>query len=601
VSAVGPVFDAVSGYLVRRSRWSPAEVAFWVFAFSTIWLFPGKYLIMKDAAILALFALSLDLILGYAGIISLGQAAFFGLAGYFSGLVAKYGFINEPVIALVCSGLVAAALGFVTSFLVLRGSDLTRLMVTLGVSLMLGEIANRYSGLTGGADGLQGVDIAPVLGLFRFDLYGHTGYIYCLIVLFICFLLARRVVYSPFGLSLRALKGNALRASAIGIPVKRRMVAIYTLSAGIAGIAGGLLTQTTAFCSLDVFSFDRSADLLLVLIIGGSGYLYGGLIGAVIYKFLQDWVASLTPQYWQFWIGFMLVVIVLVGRERVEEWTALVRATIVRFGARSSRVPPRSAALRPTDLKIMPILETIDLEKRFGGIVAAHDLSLSIEKGARHALIGPNGAGKTTVINLLTGVLKPTDGRIILDGKDITALAPHQRVRLGMARTFQINQLFPDLTPLESIGQAISERMGTGAQWWRVIGSKAAVTDEIVEILERFRLVDVMHERTAILPYGKQRLLEIALAFACRPQVLLLDEPAAGVPDVERHELLATIEALPAEVTVLLIEHDMDLVFSFADRITVLVNGGLLVDGPPEEVARDPRVKSVYLGEELDA
>jgi ABC-type branched-subunit amino acid transport system ATPase component len=249
----------------------------------------------------------------------------------------------------------------------------------------------------------------------------------------------------------------------------------------------------------------------------------------------------------------------------------------------------------------MPILETIRLEKRFGGIVAAHDLSLAIEKGARHALIGPNGAGKTTVINLLTGVLKPTAGSIILDGKDITALAPHQRVRLGMARTFQINQLFLDLTPLESIGQAISERLGTGAHWWRVIGSKSAVTDEIVGILERFHLVDVMHERTAILPYGKQRLLEIALAFACRPQVLLLDEPAAGVPEAERHELLATIAALPEEVTVLLIEHDMDLVFSFADRISVLVNGGLLVDGAPEDVARDPRVKTAYLGEELDA
>ncbi len=249
----------------------------------------------------------------------------------------------------------------------------------------------------------------------------------------------------------------------------------------------------------------------------------------------------------------------------------------------------------------MPILETVHLEKRFGGIVATNNLSLAIEKGARHALIGPNGAGKTTVINLLTGVLSPTDGRIILDGKDITALAPHQRVRLGMARTFQINQLFPDLTPLESIGQAISERMGIGAQWWRVIGSKASVTEEIVGILERFRLVEVMHERTAILPYGKQRLLEIALAFACRPQVLLLDEPAAGVPEAERHELLATVAALPAEVTVLLIEHDMDLVFSFADRISVLVNGALLVDGAPEEVARDPRVKSVYLGEELDA
>ncbi len=249
----------------------------------------------------------------------------------------------------------------------------------------------------------------------------------------------------------------------------------------------------------------------------------------------------------------------------------------------------------------MPLLETVGLEKRFGGIVAAHNVNLAVEKGARHALIGPNGAGKTTVINMLTGVLKPTAGRIILDGRDITGLAPHQRVRLGMARTFQINQLFLALTPLESIGLVVSERLGLGGDWWRLVGSKSAVTGEIVEIAERFRLTDVMHERAAILPYGKQRHLEIALAFACRPHLLLLDEPAAGVPEAERHELLATIEALPANVTVLLIEHDMDLVFSFADRISVLVNGTLFVDGAPEEVARDPRVKAVYLGEELNA
>jgi len=249
----------------------------------------------------------------------------------------------------------------------------------------------------------------------------------------------------------------------------------------------------------------------------------------------------------------------------------------------------------------MPILEMIRLEKRFGGIVAAHDISLAVERGARRALIGPNGAGKTTVVNLLTGVLKPTGGRILLDGVDVTALEPYRRVRLGMARTFQINQLFADLTPLESIGLAVSERMGFGRDWWRLVGSRRGITSEIADILERFRLADVMHQRTATLPYGKQRLLEIALAFACRPRVLLLDEPAAGVPDAERHELLATIAALPQEVTVLLIEHDMDLVFSFADRISVLVNGALLVDGAPEEVARDPRVKAVYLGEELDA
>ena len=342
-----PVLAAdVAAYLKRRGRWSPLEIAFWIFAFASIWLFPDKYLILKDTAILALFALSLDLILGYAGIISLGQAAFFGVAGYFSGLVAKYGIIDEPIIALVCSGLVAAAFGFVTSFLVLRGSDLTRLMVTLGVSLMLGEIANRYANITGGADGLQGVDIAPILGRWNFDLYGHNGYVYCLIVLFVCFVIARRIVYSPFGLSLRAVKGNALRAAAIGIPVKWRLVAIYTIAAGFAGIAGGLLTQTTAFCSLDVFSLDRSADLLLVLIIGGTGYLYGGLIGAVIYKFLQDWIATLTPQYWQFWIGLVLVVIVLVGRERVEGWIAAARGSLVRLGGRAwTRIRPRSAAL----------------------------------------------------------------------------------------------------------------------------------------------------------------------------------------------------------------------------------------------------------------
>jgi branched-chain amino acid transport system ATP-binding protein len=240
------------------------------------------------------------------------------------------------------------------------------------------------------------------------------------------------------------------------------------------------------------------------------------------------------------------------------------------------------------------VLETVGLEKHFGGIAAVAGVSLKIEKGARHALIGPNGAGKTTVVNLLTGVLKPSAGRILLEGEDITSLEAYKRVQRGLARTFQINQLFLDLTPLESVGLAISERLGAGAQWWRLVGTNPVVVEEIVEILGRFHL-------TGNLPYGKQRLLEIALAIACRPRVLLLDEPAAGVPEDERHEILATVAALPADVSVLLIEHDMDIVFSFADRISVLVNGALFVDGAPEEVARDPRVKAVYLGESLDA
>ena len=248
----------------------------------------------------------------------------------------------------------------------------------------------------------------------------------------------------------------------------------------------------------------------------------------------------------------------------------------------------------------MPILETIGLEKRFGGIVAAHNVNLTVEKGARHALIGPNGAGKTTVINLLTGVLKPNSGRILLEGNDITDLTVHARVLRGLSRTFQINQLYPDLTPIETIGLAVSERLGRGGDWWRVMGTRDDVNAEIAENLERFRLTDVMNEVTATLPYGKQRLLEIAVAIATKPRVLLLDEPAAGVPESERHDILAAVAHLPRDVTVLLIEHDMDLVFSFADRISVLVNGAMLVEGAPDEVARDPRVKAVYLGEAAD-
>jgi branched-chain amino acid transport system ATP-binding protein len=247
----------------------------------------------------------------------------------------------------------------------------------------------------------------------------------------------------------------------------------------------------------------------------------------------------------------------------------------------------------------MPVvLETISLVKQFNGIVASDNVSLQIEKGARHALIGPNGAGKTTLINLLTGVSRATSGNILLDGEDITDLSTYKRARLGIVRTFQINQLFSDLTPLETIGLAVSERRGQGLDWWRIVGSRPDLVAEVVEILERFHLTDVIDKRTGVLPYGKQRLLEIAVAIACRPRVLLLDEPAAGVPEDERHEILAAVAALPSDVSVLLIEHDMDIVFSFADRISVLVNGALFAEGTPEQVAHDVRVKAVYLGEE---
>jgi branched-chain amino acid transport system permease protein len=320
----------VSSHALRRARWRASEIAFWILALACAFLFPSRYLIMTDIVRLALFALSLDLILGYAGIVSLGHAAFFGVGAYSAGLLALHGIVNEPVLALLVAGLAATIVGFATSFLVIRGVDLTRLMVTLGIALLLEALAERFSNITGGTDGLQGIEMQPILGLFAFDMFGKVGFFYCLTVLFALFLLARRIVHSPFGLSLRAIRNNPLRASAIGVPVNRRLIAVYTLAAFYAGIAGALFTQTTALASLDVFSFERSADLMLVLVIGGTGYLYGGLIGAVVFKMLQELFQTITPQYWLFWIGLVLVVIVLVGRARMHRWALFLPNLIIK-------------------------------------------------------------------------------------------------------------------------------------------------------------------------------------------------------------------------------------------------------------------------------
>jgi branched-chain amino acid transport system ATP-binding protein len=242
------------------------------------------------------------------------------------------------------------------------------------------------------------------------------------------------------------------------------------------------------------------------------------------------------------------------------------------------------------------VLSCAGLVKKFGGITATSDVTLDLRRGARHALIGPNGAGKTTLVNLLTGVLEPTAGRIVLEGQDITRLAPHLRVRRGMVRTFQINQLFSSMTPLQTLALVVSQQRGLGGKFWQALGRDRGVTERSEQLLERFRLAEVMDIPTEYLAYGKRRLLEIAIALACEPRVLLLDEPVAGVPAGEREEILQTVAALPADVSVLLIEHDMDLVFSFARRMTVLVNGAVLTEGDPDQIAADPRVREVYLG-----
>jgi branched-chain amino acid transport system permease protein len=299
--------------LKAAASWRPPEVAFWLLAVAAYFLLPRQLVLLSRVVVMGLFALSLDLILGYAGIISLGHAAFFGLGGYAAGILAQHGW-GEPLSGLVVGGLVAALLGFATSFLVLRGSDLTRLMVTLGICLMLFEVANKLRWLTGGADGLQGISLWPILGIWSFDLYGRTAYGYSIIVLFLIFLLARRVIHSPYGLALRGIKENERRMHALGTPVARRLVVAYTMAAALAGIAGALLTQTTQFVSLDVLSFGKSAEVLLIVVLGGSGTLYGGLIGSLALIVAQYLLSGISPEYWQFWIGIAFIALVFLAR-----------------------------------------------------------------------------------------------------------------------------------------------------------------------------------------------------------------------------------------------------------------------------------------------
>jgi branched-chain amino acid transport system permease protein len=298
------------------ARWRAWEIGAWVLIWAMPLVFSQHAALINEIAILALFALSLDLILGYAGIVSLGHAAFFGLGAYGAGLFAKH-VMPDPLVGLAVGTVLGATLGALTSPMIVRGTDLTRLMVTMGVALVLYELANKFDGLTGGADGLQGVVMGPLLGRFEFDLGARVASFYSLAVLFLVFLLMRGVVHSPLGMSVQALRDNRLRLAAMGHSVNARLAVVYAVAAGIAGAAGALLAQTTGFASLDGFEFHRSADVMLALVIGGVGWLWGGLVGAMAFKVMHDLLSAITPQYWTFWIGLFLVVLMLVGRERL--------------------------------------------------------------------------------------------------------------------------------------------------------------------------------------------------------------------------------------------------------------------------------------------
>jgi branched-chain amino acid transport system permease protein len=301
---------SAQGYLQAQSRWHPLEIVFWLATLLPFWLFPDYLALASQIAITALFALSLDLILGYAGVVSLGHAAFFGIGAYTAGIFSKFVW-GEPITGLLVAGLLSGIAGFAISFIVSRFRHFTLIMITLGIGLLAQEVANRAHWLTGGSDGLQGISIDKVFGVFNFDLYGYTAYGYALALLFLVFLGVRRLVHSPFGLALRGIRENWVRMPAIGASSRAHIRMAFTIAAAIAGVAGALLTQTTQSAALESISFGRSADVLVMLVLGGAGRLYGGLVGATIFMVARDQFSGIAPQYWYFWIGLLLIGVVM--------------------------------------------------------------------------------------------------------------------------------------------------------------------------------------------------------------------------------------------------------------------------------------------------
>jgi branched-chain amino acid transport system permease protein len=322
--ARGPVPSALPD-----GRWTPLEIAFWLVPVVAFFVFPDYRVLGSQILVTGLFAVSLDLILGYAGIVSLGHAAFFGLGAYTAGLLAAHGW-HEPLSGLIVACIVAAAAGYLVSFLVVGGNDLTQLMVTLGIGLMLWEAANKAAFITGGVDGLSGVTMGKLFGLWSFDIGGRTAFLYALAVLFLVFVVLRRLVSSPFGLGLRGIREGGKRMPAIGAPVRSRLRAIFTVAAAVAGIAGAVLAQTTQFVGIDTLGFPRSAELMIMLVLGGTGRLYGALVGAAVFMIAQDYLSGIDPIYWQFWIGFFLVVIVLFAQGGILGGLETLRARIRR-------------------------------------------------------------------------------------------------------------------------------------------------------------------------------------------------------------------------------------------------------------------------------
>ena len=569
-------------------------------------LSPFPLSVLMLTVIFAILAMSLDLLMGYTGMESLGQAAFFGVAAYTIAILStRYGLGWEAAIPVAILGSVLFAA--IAAALAVRMTGLFFLVMTLVISQMLWGLSHRWGSLTGGYLGLHGIP-RPIAALES----NLSFYYVALGVFLLSGLLMYRLVRSPFGLTLRGIKESELRMRTSGYNVWLHKFIIFVIAGAFAGVAGVLYAYSSQFISPTVLGVETSFEAMLMVIIGGAGTLSGPIIGAAVVTGLRNYL-SVHFENWVIILGVVYILVVFFAPRGILGLLPQRLRNASGIGQEASAVDETRIAVKsrqPTNLPAARAetsegvererVETLRLEgigKTFGQVRAVHDFSLTAFTGTRRVILGPNGAGKTSLFNLITGVYKPSEGDIYLFGEKVTAMAPHSRTRMGMGRTFQVTNLFPSLTVMNNVRLgALGVQSRKYAMHLPVAGLDD-VNERCLDLLRLAGLWDVRDAQVANLSYGHQRQLELIVTLASEPQVLLLDEPAAGLSLAESRLMVDLIGALDRSLTVLIIEHDMDVAFEVANEVTVMHQGEILAEGSVEEIRGNEKVREVYFGQ----
>ena len=554
--------------------------------------------LLTEVLVFGLFALAYDVLLGHAGVLSLGHSAFVGVAAYVTGiLLARYQAPLEPsVLAGALGGLLTS---LILGVFVLRKRGVYLAMLTLALSQVFYYVVLMWTPVTGGTDGLGNL---PVLHLsaplgWRLSKRPITRYYVIATVIFLAMLAIRHILRSPLGRAMRAVKANETRAAACGYDTRRIKLAAFAISGFFSGLAGALLTVVLEFVPIENIHWQMSGTVLIMTLFGGTGTLLGPFVGAGVFIWMRDFLSK-HLEYWEVFVGGAFVLIVLFFPDGIVGTLSRLsgRRRAVPLVEQSDRLPDPerlvgAAARGGSDERL---LESQALTKSFGGLTAVSHVDFRVRRGELRSVIGPNGAGKTTFFNLLTGVLPPSGGRILFKGRDITGLPAHAVSRLGIARSYQVTNIFGDLTVFENVRIAAQSRV-TLYRFWGCADRLAAVNERAEDILRHLGLGDKRVVRGAELSHGEQRYLEIGIALATDPDFLLLDEPTAGMSPDETQRTAAFVRGLAGRVTIVVVEHDMEVVMGISDRITVLNYGEVLAEGTPAEIRENADVRRVYL------